>query len=192
MDKFLQTIKRFIPKGIFNALAPIYHNKLALLGAVFYRFPSQKIKVVGVTGTKGKATTVELINAILEEDGQKTALAGALRIKVGEKSEPNKFKMTMPGRFFVQRFLRRAVSAKCDWAILEMTSEGTELFRHKFLDLDALVFTNLSPEHIESHGSYENYVAAKLKIAKALAKSRKSNKTIIVNNDDKEAGKFLD
>ena len=60
-----------------------------------------------------------------------------------------------------------------------MTSEGTELFRHKFLDLDALVFTNLSPEHIESHGSYENYVAAKLKIAKALATSHKNNKTII-------------
>ena len=191
LDDILRSIKRFIPKGIFNALAPIYHYKLALLGAILYRFPSKKIKVVGVTGTKGKTTTVELINAILEEAGQKTALAGTLRIKVGEKSEPNKFKMTMPGRFFVQRFLRRAVSAKCDWAILEMTSEGTELFRHKFLDLDALVFTNLSPEHIESHGSYENYVAAKLKIAKALATSHKNNKTIIVNNDDKEAEKFL-
>ncbi len=192
LDDILRSIKRFIPKRIFAALAPIYHYKLALLGAMLYRFPSKNIKVVGVTGTKGKTTTVELINAILEEAGQKTALAGTLRIKVGEKSEPNKFKMTMPGRFFLQRFLRKAVNAKCDWAIIEMTSEGTKLFRHKFLDLNALVFTNLSPEHIESHGSYENYVNAKLKIAKALATSHKSNKTIIVNNDDKEAGKFLE
>src|SRR3990167_5162693 len=115
LDDILLSIKRFIPKKIFTVLAPLYHYTLAAVGAVLYRFPSRKIKVVGVTGTKGKTTTVELINAILEEAGQKTALAGTLRIKVGEKSEPNKFKMTMPGRFFVQRFLRRAVSAKCDW-----------------------------------------------------------------------------
>lgn len=192
MESVLRRIKQFIPKSVFEALAPIYHYKLAVIGALLYHFPSRKIKVVGVTGTKGKTTTVELINAILEEAGQKTALAGTLRIKIGEKSEPNMFKMTMPGRFFVQRFLRKAVSAKCDWAILEMTSEGTKQFRHKFLDLDALVFTNLSPEHIESHGSYENYVNAKLKIAKALATSHKSKKTIIVNEDDREAGKFLE
>lgn len=192
MEKTLQIIKRFIPKKIFKALAPIYHYKLALAGAMLYRFPSRKIKLVGVTGTKGKTTTVELINAILEEAGFKTALAGTLRIKVGDESERNMFKMTMPGRFFVQRFLRRAVSAGCDWAIIEMTSEGTKQFRHKFLDLDALVFTNLSPEHIESHGSYENYVKAKLKIAKALESSRKQNPAIIVNNDDKEAEQFLE
>ncbi|MDO8572760.1 MAG: UDP-N-acetylmuramyl-tripeptide synthetase [bacterium] len=192
MEKLLQSIKKFIPKMVFEALAPIYHYKLALVGALLYRFPSRNIQVVGVTGTKGKTTTIELVNAILQEAGQKTALAGTLRIKIGEKSQPNMFKMTMPGRFFVQQFLRKAVSAKCDWAILEMTSEGTKQFRHKFLDLDALVFTNLSPEHIESHGSYENYVNAKLKIAKALERSHKNNKTIIVNNDDKEAEKFLE
>lgn len=192
MDNLLRTIKRFIPKRIFTALAPIYHYLLALLGAIVYRFPSHNINVVGVTGTKGKTTTVELINAILEEAGYETALAGTLRIKLGKKSEPNVFKMTMPGRFFIQRFIRRAVSAQCDWVILEMTSEGTKQFRHKFLDLDALVFTNLSPEHIESHGSYENYVAAKLKIAKALQNSPKKNRVVIVNSDDKEGGKFLD
>jgi len=191
LDDILLSIKRFIPKKIFTVLAPLYHYTLAAVGAVLYRFPSEKIKVVGVTGTKGKTTTVELINAILEEAGQRTALAGTLRIKVGEESEPNLFKMTMPGRFFIQRFLRRAVHAKCSWAVLEMTSEGTKLFRHKFLDLDALVFTNLSPEHIESHGSYENYVAAKLKIAKALERSPKKGKAVIVNSDDVEGEKFL-
>lgn len=192
LDDLLRFIKRFIPKKIFAALAPLYHYKLALLGALLYRFPSKKIKVVGVTGTKGKTTTVELINTILEEAGEKTALAGTLRIKVGEVSKPNLFKMTMPGRFFVQRFLRQAVSLGCTWAILEMTSEGTKQFRHLFLDMDALVFTNLSPEHIESHGSYENYVAAKLKIAKALERSAKEGKAIIANTDDREGGKFLD
>ena len=97
----------------------------------------------------------------------------------------------MPGRFFAQKFLRQAVNAKCDWAIIEMTSEGAKQFRHKFIDLDALIFTNLAPEHIESHGSYEKYLAAKLSIAGQLEKSRKRPRSIIANTDDKEGGKFL-
>src|SRR3989344_3158776 len=161
MEKILRLIKKIIPKNIFKFFQPIYHYKLALLGAIFYRFPSRKIKVVAITGTKGKTTTGELVNSILEEAGFKTAIMGTLRFKIGENSKPNLHKMTLPGRFFIQKFLRRAVSAKCDWAIIEMTSEGIKQFRHKFINLDALIFLNLSPEHIESHGSYEKYVSAK-------------------------------
>src|SRR3990167_8579385 len=83
--------------------------------------------------------------------------------------------MTTPGRFFVQKFLRRAVNARCDYAIIEMTSEAARQFRHKFINFDALIFTNLSPEHIESHGSYEKYVAAKLSIGVALEHSREKS-----------------
>jgi UDP-N-acetylmuramoyl-L-alanyl-D-glutamate--2,6-diaminopimelate ligase len=103
----------------------------------------------------------------------------------------NKQKMTMPGRFFVQQFLRKAVKEKCDYAIVEMTSQGVLQYRHKFIQLNALIFTNLSPEHIESHGSYEKYVQAKLEIVKALEKSGDKKKIIIVNEDDQEAPKFL-
>ncbi|HEC30696.1 MAG TPA: UDP-N-acetylmuramoyl-L-alanyl-D-glutamate--2,6-diaminopimelate ligase, partial [Candidatus Yonathbacteria bacterium] len=119
-----------------------------------YRFPAKNIRVVGVTGTKGKTTTVELVNTILEEAGYKTAIASTLRIKTGDESKRNLYKMTMPGRFFTQKFLRHAVEEKCDYAIIEVTSEGAKQFRHKFLELDALIVTNISPEHIESHGSY--------------------------------------
>jgi len=191
MDRILRSVEYIIPKSLYRAIQPIYHYILSLIGALFYRFPSREIYLIGVTGTKGKTSTVELINAILEEIGKKTALASTLRFKIGDKTSPNLFKMTMPGRFFIQRFLRRAVNAGCEYAIIEMTSEGTKQFRHKFLSLDALIFTNLSPEHIESHGSYEKYVAAKLKIAKALDASRKKNKVIVVNRDDKEHAKFL-
>ncbi|OHA26199.1 MAG: hypothetical protein A3C06_03690 [Candidatus Taylorbacteria bacterium RIFCSPHIGHO2_02_FULL_46_13] len=191
MESILRLIKKTIPQSLFQALQPIYHYKLALLGALIYRFPSRHIKVVGITGTKGKTSTAELVNAVLEATGYKTALAGTLRFKIGERSEPNLFKMTMPGRFFTQKFLRQAVNAGCQWAVLEMTSEGVKQFRHKFIDLDALIFTNLSPEHIESHGSYEKYLMAKLKLAEALARSPKQNRVIIVNADDKEGGKFL-
>jgi UDP-N-acetylmuramoyl-L-alanyl-D-glutamate--2,6-diaminopimelate ligase len=99
--------------------------------------------------------------------------------------------MSMPGRFFMQKFLRDAVDANCDVAIMEMTSQGAVQFRHKFIELDAFVFTNLTPEHIESHGSYEKYVEAKVSIACEISKSRKPNRAIIVNADEKEAPKFL-
>lgn len=191
MEKTLRFTEKLIPKKIYNFFQPIYHYKLALIGALFYIFPSRKIKVIAVTGTKGKSTTTEIINAILEKAGYKTALSNTIRYKVGNESTPNKFKMSMPGRFFIQKLIREAVNKKCDYIILEMTSQGTLQFRHNFIDLDALVFTNLSPEHIESHGSYEKYRDAKLKIAEALSRSNKRPRIIVANADDKEAEKFL-
>jgi UDP-N-acetylmuramoyl-L-alanyl-D-glutamate--2,6-diaminopimelate ligase len=191
MENILRKIKKLIPKKIFTFFQPIYHWKMALLGAIIYRFPSRKIKVVAVTGTKGKTSTVEFINAILEEAGFITALASTLRFKIKNESKPNMSKMTMPGRFFIQKFLRQAVSTKCDYAVIEISSEAAKQYRHKFINLDALIFTNLAPEHIESHGSYDNYVAAKLSIAHSLEKSPKKNKIISANIDDKEGHKFL-
>jgi len=180
-----------ILKKILSYTRTIYHYSLALLGAIIYRFPAKKIKVVAITGTKGKSTTSELINSVLEEAGFPTALANTLRFKIGEDSKRNLLKMTMPGRFFLQKFLRQAVNARTQYAIIEMTSEGARQFRHKFIDLDCLVITNISPEHIESHGSYEKYLDAKLSIARALSKSKKERRILIVNADDKEAEKFL-
>ncbi len=191
MEQILTFAKRIIPKKLIEKGRPIYHYLLAFVGAVYYGFPSKKIKVVAITGTKGKTTTAELVNAILEEAGFKTALASTLRFKIDDKSEDNKFKMTMPGRFFMQNFLKRAVEANCDWAVVEMSSEGAKQFRHKFIDLDALIFTNIAPEHIESHGSFEKYLEAKLSIARALENSSKSNKVIVANIDDEHGEKFL-
>ncbi|MBX4191957.1 hypothetical protein KW798_00510, partial [Candidatus Parcubacteria bacterium] len=162
-------LKKILPVPVLGA----YHFLLAQVGALIYGFPSRTLFVIGVTGTKGKSTTTELINAILREAGYKTAVASTIHFTIGHESEPNLFKMTMPGRFFLQRFLRKAVSKGATHAVIEMTSEGAKQFRHKGIDLDALVFTNLAPEHIESHGSLENYVAAKLSIAKNMETSSK-------------------
>jgi len=97
----------------------------------------------------------------------------------------------MPGRFFLQNFLRKSVKAGCQYALLEMTSEGVVQYRHKFIQINALMFTNLSPEHIESHGSFEKYRDAKLKLFRALEKSRAKRKTVIVNEDDPASSYFL-
>lgn len=188
--------RKLIPKRIFRAAQPAYHYVLAVLGAVIYRFPGKKMTVVGVTGTKGKTTTVELVNAVLEQAGYKTALASTLRYKIGDKEWRNLFKMTMRGRFFTQKFLRQAVESGCTHAVIEMSSEGVPQFRHKFLFPDAVIFTNLAPEHIESHGSYENYLQAKLAIAKELVGHKKKKfahgEVLVANIDDKEGEKFLE
>lgn len=191
MEKLLQIGRKIIPKKIFKMCQPTYHFLLAFVGAVYYKFPSRKIFIVGVTGTKGKTTVTEIINTILEEAGCKTALLNTIHFKIGEKEEKNLFKMTMPGRFFIQKFLRDAIDAKCKYAILEMTSEGAKQFRHKFISLNTLIFTNITPEHIESHGAFQDYLNAKLKIARALEKSSKKDKTIIANSDDEYGNKFL-
>ncbi len=192
MESFLYYLKQLVPSVIFRVVQPPYHFILSVLGAIYYRFPSKEITVIGVTGTKGKSTVVELINAIFEADGRRTAVAGTIRFKIGEKSERNMYKMTMPGRFFMQKFLRDAVNAGCDVAIIEMTSQGVLQYRHKFIHLDALVFTNLSPEHIESHGSYEKYISAKLELARGLEESQKRPRYIIANRDDEHGGLFLE
>jgi UDP-N-acetylmuramoyl-L-alanyl-D-glutamate--2,6-diaminopimelate ligase len=191
LEKTLRTIERWLPRSLYRFFQPLYHFLLAFTGALLYRFPSRKLVVIFITGTKGKTSTTEILNNILEESGATTAVLGTLRFKVGDKSERNLRKMTIPGRFFVQKFLRKAVTAGCTHAIIEMTSEGAKQFRHKFIDADALIFTNLSPEHIESHGSYEAYRDAKLSIARALAHSSKPRRLMVANSDDKESVHFL-
>src|SRR3989344_3190091 len=137
LEKLLRLGRKIIPKKIFRAAQPIYHYLLAVAGAVFYGLPSRKLFVVAVTGTKGKSTTTELVNAALEAAGYKTALLNTIRFKIDDKSWANKFKMTLPGRFFLQKFLRQAADAGCTHAIIEMSSEAVPQFRHKFIYLDA-------------------------------------------------------
>src|SRR3989344_4810281 len=130
MDSVLRLAKRFIPKLIFKALQPAYHLFLAYSAAVVYMFPSRKLRIIGVTGTNGKSTVVHLITSILEEAGEKTASVSSLRFRVNGKEQKNTLKMTMPGRFKMQKFLRNALRSGCKYAVLEVTSEGIKQFRH--------------------------------------------------------------
>ncbi len=192
MNLLIRIIRALIPKRLYRALQPYYHSLLATLGALLYRFPSRHIYVVGVTGTKGKSTTTELITTILEEAGHTVALSNTIRFNVADESKPNLHKMSMPGRFFLQKFIAHAVKEDCGFMVLEMTSEGARLNRHKHIHLDALVFTNLSPEHIESHGSFEAYRDAKLSLKDALVASPKPRKVVVANSDDEHGILFLD
>lgn len=191
LEKFLDMGRKIIPRSLFAAAQPTYHYLLAVVAAIIYRHPSRHITVIAVTGTKGKSTTVELTAAIFEAAGYSVASLSTVQFKIGKDVRPNLFKMTVPGRFFVQRFLRDAVDAGCHYAVLEMSSEAAKQFRHKHIAFDGLIFTNLAPEHIESHGSYEQYRDAKLAIARAVMASPKPDPVIVANADDAEGEKFL-
>lgn len=179
------TIKSLVRKFIPNFLINIYHYNLALLAAVFFGFPSKDLTVIGVTGTSGKSTTVDFIARILEESGQKTALLSSIKFKIGKKEQKNGLKMTMPGRFKLQKFLKQAKKSGCKYVVLEVTSQGIAQYRHKFINFKTAVFTNLTPEHIESHGGFENYKNAKLKLFKVAKNNH------ILNLDDSNSEDFL-
>jgi len=177
-------------KQIIRKLAPSfiidwYHLVLAFLGALIYGFPSKKLKVIGITGTNGKSTVVEMISKILETAGFKVAVLSSIKFKIADKEESNMLKMTMPGRFTLQRFLKQSVDSGCQYAVIEVTSEGIKQYRHRFIKFDTAVFTNLSPEHIESHGSFENYRQAKERLF-AVTKG-----VHVLNIDDKNVEYFL-
>ncbi len=184
LDKILYRIKKIIPKSVFDFFAPYYHAGLAHLGSIIYGNPSKSLKVIGVTGTKGKSTTVYLISKIFEEVGEPIAAIGSLGFKIKDKEWPNNLKMTMPGRFKLQKFFSEAKKAGCKYVVLEVTSEGIKQKRHLGINFDCAVFTNLHKEHLENHGSFENYYQAKQELFK------KTSNIHVLNADDENAELF--
>lgn len=190
-NAIVRFLKKIIPVPVVRALRPLYHRALTLVMAISYGFPAQKLTVIGITGTKGKSTTAEMVFAILRGAGYKTALISTIRFAIEDASEPNKYKMTLQGRGFSQAFMRRAIAAGCTHFVIEVTSESVLQYRHWFLGLDGLIVTNIQKEHIESHGSFENYVAAKRTIVDTLSTSAKPVRILVSNADIPESRGFL-
>ncbi|MBI2626840.1 MAG: UDP-N-acetylmuramoyl-L-alanyl-D-glutamate--2,6-diaminopimelate ligase [Parcubacteria group bacterium] len=178
VENMLRFIRGLIPRRVFRFFQPWYHGTLSLLGSYFYGQPSKKIKVIGVTGTKGKSTTVFLISKLLGEAGKSVAAIGSLGYRIKDRQWPNELKMTMPGRWKLQKFLYEAVKEKCEYVVLEVTSEGLAQNRHWGVKFDCAVFTNLSKEHLESHGSFSKYYQAKQRLFE------KTKNIHVLNADD--------
>ncbi|MAF13631.1 MAG: hypothetical protein CMI53_01930 [Parcubacteria group bacterium] len=190
----LNILRKITPRAVKR----FYHYFLAIFANFYYGSPSDKLIVIGVTGTSGKSTVVYLITKILEQAGFKVGAVSTIIFKVDKKEKLNDKKMTMIGRFALQKMIKKMVKANCQYAIIETTSEGIEQYRHLGINYDVLVFTNLYPEHIEAHGSFANYKKAKLKLFAKLKTDRpklitgnKIKKTIIVNLDDEHGKDFL-
>ncbi|MFA7653703.1 MAG: UDP-N-acetylmuramyl-tripeptide synthetase [Candidatus Magasanikbacteria bacterium] len=178
-------------------LKKLYHYLLSLWAYLYYGRPSRQLIVVGVTGTKGKSTTCRFIASVLEAGGFKVGLLSTVEFQVAEKRWLNKRKMTMLGRGEIHKMLRDMVRAGCQYAVVETSSEGILQYRHKFLNYDIAVFTNLGTEHSERHGGFENLKQDKGKLFAALSKNRKNingqeiKKVIVVNGDDINAQYYL-
>ncbi len=193
-------IKKIIKKILPQRVISFYHLALAQFACAYYGNPSRQMVVIGVTGTKGKTSTANFIWSCLQAGGFKTGLVSTAIMRIGDEAFLNPYKMTMPGRFRLQKFLAQMVKAGCTHCIVETTSEGIKQFRHRGIAYDVVVFTNLYPEHLESHGgSFENYKQAKAEIFKRLGESPRkvilgtaTPKIIIVNNDSEHGEYFLD
>ncbi len=184
LDKILYQTKKLIPKSVFNFFQPTYHKTLARAGALRYGFPSRKLKIIGVTGTKGKSTAVYMITKILLGAGKRVAAIGSLGFRIQDNEWPNTIKMTMPGRFRLQKFLYEATRAGCEYVVLEVTSEGIKQMRHLGITFDTAVFINIHREHLENHGSFEAYMAAKMELFKACRNNH------ILNAEDSHYEEF--
>ncbi len=200
----MQFFKNLIPSIILKFIRPYYHGLMALVASIYYGNPSSKLIVIGVTGTAGKSTTVQMLAWILnhtnihphpkplpEGEGgkRKTGFITTVSFCDGKKEFINKHGLSMPGGWLLQKQLKTMLEHGCKYAIVECTSEGLAQNRHLGIKFDAAVLTNLSPAHIEAHGGFENYRKAKGKLFESL--SAKGLGLSIVNGDDDNAEWFL-
>jgi len=165
-----------------------FHKVEAKFAAFKHGYPANKIKVIGVTGTKGKTTVCNMIASVLDSCGIKNSMETTINTKIGNKITHHTTKdrwVTTPPSKVVQKFLKKSVEAQCEYAILEVTSQAVDPNRIYRIDFDVLVFTNISHEHMEYHKTKENYINAKVKLFKDNPKAK-----FVINADDKEWERF--
>ncbi|MFW5682615.1 MAG: Mur ligase family protein, partial [Phycisphaeraceae bacterium] len=150
------------------------------LAEAFFGRPAEKLQSVGITGTNGKTTTAWLVRQLLRGAGRKPALLGTIETDLGEPGGPLASDLTTPGAVELSRMLARAVAAGCDSLVMEVSSHALHQGRAAAMRFDAAVFTNLTGDHLDYHGTMENYAAAKALLFESLRESSWA----IVNADD--------
>jgi UDP-N-acetylmuramoyl-L-alanyl-D-glutamate--2,6-diaminopimelate ligase len=178
-------MKKLIPQSLKN----IYHLLQAVFANIWHGFPSRKLKVIGVTGTNGKTTTVQMIAKILEEAGFKIAVASTINFKLAGKEWVNKSKFTTLSSWALQKFLREAVTAGCEYAVIEISSHSLDQNRAWGVDFDIAVITNVTREHLDYHETMEEYARAKENLFERVSKN--PNGVSVVNLNMEFAENFL-
>ncbi|KAB2843636.1 MAG: UDP-N-acetylmuramoyl-L-alanyl-D-glutamate--2,6-diaminopimelate ligase [Melioribacteraceae bacterium] len=169
----------FVSTGIVKILVADSRKALAEISNSFYGDPSKKIKLVAVTGTKGKTTTTYYIKNIFDNAGYKSGLIGTNKNIVGDKIYTTK--LTTPESNVINELMNEMVKEGCEYCVMEVSSHSLDLKRVYGLDFDAAVFTNITSDHLDYHVNFENYLSAK----KILFDELKKDAAAIVNKDDR-------
>ncbi len=164
---------------------------LADLAARFYDHPARRLKMAAVTGTNGKTTTTFLIKHICEKAGMRCGLIGTVRYEIGERVLPAV--RTTPFALDLQELLAQIVNAGGKAAAMEVSSHAVAQDRTRGIEWDVAVFTNLTQDHLDFHGTMENYFDAKVKLFTDLATQRAKKKPVaVVNIDDRYGEQLID
>jgi UDP-N-acetylmuramoyl-L-alanyl-D-glutamate--2,6-diaminopimelate ligase len=167
---------------------PSTRAALTWLAAAYYDWPGRKLTVIGVTGTDGKTTTTNLIHRILLAAGLRAGMISTVNAVIGDEVLDTGFHVTTPDAHDVQRYLAEMVQAGLTHAVLETTSHGWAQHRVDACEFDIGVVTNITHEHLDQHGSYDEYRAAKARLFTSLEKTRPKQEGIprlaVLNRDD--------
>ncbi|MBC5658848.1 UDP-N-acetylmuramoyl-L-alanyl-D-glutamate--2,6-diaminopimelate ligase [Anaerosacchariphilus sp. NSJ-68] len=173
-----------VPEGTTVVLVEDTRYALAQISAAYFGYPAKKLKVIGITGTKGKTTTTFMIRSILEHAGIPTGLIGTIEVIIGDKHIPAH--NTTPESYEVQEYFAQMVEAGCKVAVMEVSSQGLKLHRTAGIQFDIGIFTNLAPDHIgeNEHASFEEYMECKSRLFRQCDLG-------IVNADDSHCSDIL-
>lgn len=177
-QKLVKGVRKVLPAGAVRGLEEAYRKGRVQLVSAKYGNPAKGLRVIAVTGTNGKTTTVNYINEILKEAGCKTAMFSTALIEIDGKSQINDLNATVASTERMQQFFRDAKRAGVDYVVLEITSHALQQHKLATVPIEAAVMTNLTQDHLDYHKTMENYAAAKSKLFK------NEPKFIVLNRDD--------
>lgn len=158
------------------------HIEYAKMSAKWFNNPSKNLKLIGVTGTNGKTSVTYMLKKILEAEGHKVGLVGTIQNMIGD--EVVETKNTTPGAYELNSLFSKMVAEGCEYAVMEVSSHALDQARVYDLDFEVAIFTNLTQDHLDYHGTMENYLAAKLKLFKMCKKA-------VINLDDEYAQQLM-
>lgn len=188
MINIRKIVKTLIPRKLFKKIEPFGHLVESVIMNIAYGFPSRGLHIIGVTGTNGKTTTTFLIHKMLHEAGFKVGMLSTVAYGVGDDIKNQIQHMTTEKAGVLQKRLRDFKRAGAQWVVVETSSHSLAQHRNWGLNYEIVVMTNVTNDHLDYHGTFENYLDAKLKLFKIAAKSK--NGFGVVNADDPNAKKF--
>ncbi len=177
-QKVVEGVRKLLPAGAVHGLEEVYRRGRVQLVSAKYGNPARSLRVIAVTGTNGKTTTVNYINEVLKEAGKTTAMFSTAVIEVAGKRQLNDLNATVASTQRMQEFFRDAKKAKVDYVVLEVTSHSLEQHKLSTVPIEVAVMTNLTQDHLDYHKTMERYAAAKGKLFAGRPKF------IVLNRDD--------